>query len=537
MTKFLLLVIFYFSFYSNLCYPQDRIKSINIVSDDNYPPYVFRSEQGDIQGILVDEWRLWELKTGIHANIIAMDWGKAYNYMLEGKADVLETVFYNEERSKIFEFTKPYARIEVPVFFSKTLSGISDISTIRGFTIGVKSGDACIDIFRQNGIVTLKEYSNYEAIIKAAANGDVRVFCVDKPPALYYLYKNNLENEFNYSFTLNTGEFHRAVKKGNTELLNIIENGFDRIPKDEKDRIEKKWLGTMLPPPVYIRYAIYTILIVGIIVLMLVLINIFLRRKVKEKTHQLEKALREVITAKDKAEKSNKLKSEFLAQMSHEIRSPLNVILNFTGLIETDLKDSVRTETQSYFKYIESAGRRLIRTVDLVINASEMNLGTYEPTFLEFGLIEEIITKIKNDYKKPIEDKGLEFKFSCNISEAKIWGDKYSVYQIFVNLIENAVKYTMHGYISLTIDRDNNNDIKVSIEDTGIGISKEFMETLFEPFMQEERGYSRRYEGNGLGLSLVKKYCDMNGASISAESEKGSGSKFIVTFKQDILKA
>ncbi len=529
--KLLLLIICFFSIYANPGFSQGNISSINIVSDDNYPPYVFRNEKGDLQGIIVDEWKLWESKTGIHANIMGMDWGKAYNYMIEGKADVLETVFYNEERSKIFEFTSPYAKIDVPVFFHKTLSGITDLRTIRGFTIGVKRGDACIDLFKQYGIATLKEYDNYEAIIKAAANGDVRVFCIDKPPALYYLYKDNLENEFHYSFTLYSGEFHRAVKKGQTELLKIINDGFSKISDDEKESIEKKWLGTMIPPPFYIRYIIYSFLIVGIIVTLLVLLNIFLRRKVKEKTNQLEKAYLEVIAAKEKAEKSNKLKSEFLAQISHEIRSPLNVILSFSEIIKTDLIEKTNSESLDYFKFIEAAGNRLLRTVDLVINASEMQTGTYEPTFSEFGLIEEIIDKIRHDYKKLIKDKGLEFKFNCNVSDVKIRGDKYSVYQTFVNLMENAIKYTMFGSIALCIDVNDNNII-VSVEDTGIGISEEFLGKLFEPFMQEERGYSRRFEGNGLGLSLVKKYCDLNGASIKAESQKGVGSKFIVIFKK-----
>jgi signal transduction histidine kinase len=509
--------------YTSTYYGQSSIKSINIVSDDNYPPYIFRNDKGELQGILVDRWKLWESKTGVHANLLAMDWGRAIKYMNENKADVIETIFYNEERAQIFDFSKPYAKIDVPVFFHKTLGGITDIRTLRGFTIGVKSGDLCIEILKQNGITTLKEYSNYESIIKAAANGDVRVFCIDKPPAIYFLYKNNLENEFNYSFTLYSGEFHNAVKKGNTELLNLIEYGFSKISNDEKEKIEKKWLGTTLGQPAYFRYTAYFVLIVIGVVLFLLLLNLILRRKVKEKT-------KELISAKEKAENSDKLKSEFLTQISHEIRSPLNVILNFAGLIKSELSDKIDSDQLDYFKFINSAGKRLTRTIDLVINASEMQLGTYEPTFANFGLIEDIIEKIMDDYIPMIKDKGLEFKFTSNISEALIKGDNYSIYQIFVNLIENAIKYTSSGYIGLTIE-GSNEKVKVSIEDTGIGIAEDYMERLFEPFMQEERGYSRRFDGNGLGLSLVKKYCYLNGIEIKVESQKGIGSTFTLIFE------
>ena len=293
------LIILFFFLNGNV-FSQKLPETIRIVSDDNYPPYIFRDEKGDLQGIIVEEWKLWEQKTGIKANIIAMDWGKAYQYMLDGKADVLETVFYDQQRAKIFEFTQPYANLEVPVFFDKTLSGISDVKTLRGFRIGVKAGDACIAILQKNGITTLKEYNSYEEIVKAAANGDVRVFCIDKPPAMYYLYKLNVADEFKYSFTLYNGQFHRAVKKGNSQLLNIVENGFAKISPDEIEAIEKKWFGSSVFQGWYFRYLIYAVISVGVIVLFLLLINILLRRKVKEKTVQLEKTLYDLSKSESK---------------------------------------------------------------------------------------------------------------------------------------------------------------------------------------------------------------------------------------------
>ena len=98
-------------------------------------------------------------------------------------------------------------------------------------------------------------------------------------------------------------------------------------------------------------------------------------------------------------------------------------------------------------------------------------------------------------------------------------------------MIDNAIKYTDNGRVEVTIDRNNDGCIIVSVEDTGIGISDEFMKNIFKPFLQEESGYSRRYEGNGLGLALTKKYCELNNATINVESQKGAGSKFIITFK------
>jgi len=252
---------------------------------------------------------------------------------------------------------------------------------------------------------------------------------------------------------------------------------------------------------------------------------------VKEDITEKKKMIEELILAKEKAEFSNKLKSEFLAQMSHEIRSPMNVIISFSSLIRDDLGKSLSPELSEYFDGIDTASRRLIRTVDLILNTSEMKIGTYEPAFTELEILSEILDGVRHEYDLLIRNKGLEFNYHSDIPKAMIIGDKYSLHQIFVNILDNAYKYTKVGSISINVN-SKEDELFISIEDTGIGISKEFMENIFEPFMQEEMGYSRRYEGNGLGLALVKNYCDLNRASISVESKKGVGSKFTITFAQ-----
>lgn len=243
---------------------------------------------------------------------------------------------------------------------------------------------------------------------------------------------------------------------------------------------------------------------------------------------KMEENLKE---AKEKAEQSDKLKTEFLAQMSHEIRSPMNAVISFATLLKEDLSKDLSPEHLEYFAGIDSAGRRLIRTVELILNASELQVGTYKPDFSDMGLIGEILTRISSEYKLLAEEKGLTFNFRSNIEEAVIEGDKESIYQVFVNLMDNAVKYTQKGSVSINVEKNEDaQEVKVTIEDSGIGISQEFLDQMFEPFTQEDRGYSRRYEGNGLGLSLVKKYCELNGITIQVKSKKGIGTKFELIF-------
>jgi PAS domain S-box-containing protein len=251
---------------------------------------------------------------------------------------------------------------------------------------------------------------------------------------------------------------------------------------------------------------------------------------VKEDITEKKKILEELTLAKEKAEQSDKLKSEFLAQISHEIRSPMNAILSFTNLVKEELGDQLRPEIIEYFNGIDTAGKRLIRTVDLILNASVMKAGVYQPIWGEVDLVHDILEHIQAEYSAFAKQKGLEFSFVNNLSNTIVYCDKYSINQIFANLIDNAIKFTEKGKIEITLSKGIHDNIEVVIHDSGIGISESFLKHIFEHFTQEDHGFSRRFDGSGLGLLLVKKYCDINNIIITVESEKNKGSKFILNF-------
>jgi signal transduction histidine kinase len=229
--------------------------------------------------------------------------------------------------------------------------------------------------------------------------------------------------------------------------------------------------------------------------------------------------------------KADKLKSEFLAQMSHEIRTPINVIMEYIQYINDSYGHQMDIEAQSCFDSINLASRRIIRTIDLILNMSELQTGNYEPVFIKIDLNSQVLQYLFYELQRKAKEKGIELIYKSDIVEAEILADEYSIIQTFANLIDNAIKYTKIGKVEIHLGKNGSGNIMVEIKDTGIGISKEFQARIFEPFMQEEQGYTRSYEGNGLGLALVKKYCDLNNASIEIESEKNVGSTFRVTFK------
>ncbi len=245
---------------------------------------------------------------------------------------------------------------------------------------------------------------------------------------------------------------------------------------------------------------------------------------------KLKRSIKELSEAKEKAEKADRLKSTFLAQMSHEIRTPINAMLSLSSLLRDDLEKKVDEDSKLSFELINKAGMRLIRTIDLLLNLSEIQAGSYEIIKSRFNLYTDILGKVVVDYKKQIKDKGLEFKLELGTDDTEIVADAYTVEQIFVHLIDNAIKYTSKGKISIKIFRNGNDELVTEVSDTGVGIAKEYLPELFQPFSQEDEGYTRKYEGNGIGLALVNNYCEMNNAKVEVESEKGKGSTFRVIF-------
>jgi len=161
---------------STLTAPRPQV--VKIVMDNDYPPYVFLDSEGKLQGILIDQWKLWEQKTGIRAELSAMDWGEALRRMKAGEFDVIDTIFKTEERSRWLDFTGPYDRLEGSAFFDKDISGIPDADSLKGFVVAAKTGDTAVDVLKKHGVDNLLLFNSYEAIVLAAKEHKVTVFVV-----------------------------------------------------------------------------------------------------------------------------------------------------------------------------------------------------------------------------------------------------------------------------------------------------------------------------------------------------------------------
>lgn len=240
---------------------------------------------------------------------------------------------------------------------------------------------------------------------------------------------------------------------------------------------------------------------------------------------ELEKSREEIMKRAEELEKVNSYKSEFLANMSHELRTPLNSIILLSKLLLK--KDSGLVEA-NYEKIdiINKSGQELLRLINDVLDLSKIEAGKMDVNVALFHS-EELVKSIKEWFSEVAKEKNLAFIID-DMVKSEIYGDQDRICQVLRNLLSNAFKFTKSGSVSLKMlsEEDNYGGVKFIVEDTGIGISKEKINIIFEEFKQADGSISRKYGGTGLGLSISKKLCELMGGDITVESEVSKGTKF-----------
>jgi PAS domain S-box-containing protein len=263
-------------------------RTIRVVTDNAYAPYAFQSDEGKLQGILIDQWKAWEKKTGIKIEIHAMDWDEALRRMGAGEFDVIDCIVATTQRRDYFDFTPPYTTIEAAIFFRDDISGITDLASLKGFPVGVKAGDQHVEKLKANGVTTVIAFQNNDAIIHAAEQHKINVFVMDVPSALYILNKMGIEAEFRHSVPIFRDELRRAVRKGDTALLRTVTEGFASIEPGKLKQIDEKWFGrTINRLGLYLTYAGYGTALAVLLFAGLAVWNRALRTKVLQRTAAL----------------------------------------------------------------------------------------------------------------------------------------------------------------------------------------------------------------------------------------------------------
>ena len=249
---------------------------------------------------------------------------------------------------------------------------------------------------------------------------------------------------------------------------------------------------------------------------------------VKEEITRLKEIQQALQKAKDTAEAASRAKSEFLASMSHEIRTPMNAVIGMADLLwETSLTD----EQKQYVQVFRSAGESLLMLINDILDLAKIESGHLTLEKIDFNL-NEVIEKTGEVMALRAHEKGLEL--ACHVMPdvpKALIGDPFRLKQILLNLVGNAIKFTHQGEVILRVEKEKEGFLKFSISDTGIGISAEKVEQMFESFVQADSSTTRNYGGTGLGLSISKKVVEAMQGKIWVESQPGKGSTFYFTAK------
>ena len=324
-------------------------------------------------------------------------------------------------------------------------------------------------------------------------------------------------------------------KDGNSGKKTIIAQGGDAIHK-EAVQISCKvpndtWYFEIIPHTGWVtvkQQALVFLVAISIAVLATAICYLMLHRKQREKLYT-----EEIRKSAEKARKANEAKTRFLFNMSHDIRTPMNAIVGFSGLLEKSIHDEKKS--LDYIKKIRVSSDILLTIINQVLEMARIESGKITLSS-ESVNIREMVEAMNTVFESSLTKKSLEYQCSLNVVHDQILCDKTKMEEIILNVVSNSIKYTNpHGKITVSIDEldsedEKNANYKVVVEDNGIGMSQDYLPHIFEEFSREHTSTETRVAGTGLGLPIVKSLVDRMDGTIEVESEEGKGTRFIMKF-------
>lgn len=384
----------------------------------------------------------------------------------------------------------------------------------------------------------IKEYATREEVEQAVRKGEADCFFIK------YIDLNAFadDKQLYALFLAQPGHIAFAVNGGNTTLLSVLNKTLRAIPTarltSNLSLYGKSMSNITLKDFIKDNLPLLILLLVLIIGVMLTLLYkerkaareaVALNARLQESQQQLEQALQ-------KAESASEAKTNFLSNMSHDIRTPMNALLGYTMMLKPKIKDE---QLLGYVEKMERSGKLLLSIINHVLDMARIESGRMEvnEVYTRIGYdVEELVAVFSVEAKK----KNIRLLTSVQVEHGHIMADLTKIREIFSNLLSNAIKYTPEGGTvqlnvrELPCSRPGYACIQAEVADNGMGMSKEYLPMLFDAFTRERNTTVGKISGTGLGMAIVKKLVEMQGGTIEVQSELGKGSRFIVTLEHPL---
>ena len=507
----------------------DDAPLLRVGGDHKYPPFEFINDRGLPDGFNIELLRRLSEIMNLHLSIELTTWTEARRRLREGEVDMLAGMYRTPQRDALHDFTVPHFIASYGLFV-RDGSPVRQIDDLDEATILVHQGDLGHDfVLQQNLGGSMVAVPEWPEVLRALSDGrgDAAVFGMAQ--GMKELRERGYRNVHMLETPLFERPYAMAVAEGDSELLAKLNEGLSILKSTgEFDKIYQRWFGVLEPTPWWSRRgARITFIALGSLLFIVALGGIWvlaLRREVRKKTTQLETALEDSESSKRELEFANQTKLRFLANVSHELRTPLHGVMGMTELLS---KTELDVAQRSLLQKVDDASRQLFRVLSDLLDFSRSVSGrlSIEP---ETFKLQELPRWLEPTLRNLAEAEGLAFEFSARLPEAEVNGDRQRIGQVLTNLATNAVKFTREGTVSLELLHENE-ELRITVSDTGPGIAKEDKNKIFDPFVQSGSARSHPAGGLGLGLSIVKSLVDEMEGSIEIDSEENHGATFLVS--------